>query len=362
MNTTLFGRSSRRPLAVAFSVACLSFDTTGAYAFEGPAPQALADTVPGDIVVTARRREERLDKVPVSVSVISSDTLRRQNLSSVQDIQYLTPSLNVSSNTARSSNNYTLRGQGTTYGTDPSVVAYFAEVPIPGGGNGNGALFDLANVQVLNGPQGTLFGRNSVGGAILFSPAKPENRTDGHVTIGYGNYNNFQQEAVFNTPLIDDKLLLRAGIWHRTRDGFTHDVGNGRSYDNINAVAGRISLLFKPTNKFENLFVFNYSENKEHGTGTVISLVNPTGLAAFLFPTLPQVAADQEARGPREIEQTPGVSDHQRLIQLIDTATYSFSDNVTLKNILSYTQFRSNVRSDVSGTALPILYFDYTPG
>jgi len=314
-----------------------------------------------DIVVTARRKEERIDKVPVSVSVVSSDVIRRQNLTSVQDVQYLAPSLNVSTNTARSSNNYTLRGQGTTYGTDPSVVAYFAEVPVPGGGNGSGALFDMGSVQVLNGPQGTLFGRNSVGGAILFSPARPTNEPGGYARVGYGNYSNFQQEAVANVPLMDDKLLLRAGIWHRTRDGFTRDTATGRDYDNINATAGRVSLLFKPGGGIENLFILNFSENREHGTGTVISRVNPDGLAAFLFPTLPAIAAQQAVLGPRHTAQTPGVSDHQRMLQLINTTTIPVTDDIALKNIISYTQFRSNVSSDVSGTQLPILYFQRTP-
>jgi len=350
-------------LAIALAAAETALGVAPAQAADQTDGAAAADAAgPGEIIVTARRREERLDRIPISMSVVSTDVIRRQNLSSVQDLQYLTPSLNVSTNTARSSNNYTLRGQGTTYGTDPSVVAYFAEVPIPGGGNGNGALFDLGGVQVLNGPQGTLFGRNSVGGAILFSPARPVDTFQGHVRVGYGNYGNFQQEAVINAPVIGDKLMLRAGIWHRERNGFTRDVLTGRRYDNINATAGRISLLFKPSSGFENLFVFNYSENEEHGTGAAISLVNPAGLAAFLFPTLPQLAAEQAARSPRRIAQTPGVSDHQLLLQFINTTTASLTDGIALKNIVSYTKFRSNVRFDVSGTPLPILYFAYTPG
>ena len=360
--TFLFGKSARTCIGMGILLAETLLATSGALAAEqGDAPLSASETA-SDIIVTARRREERLDRVPISVSVVSDDTIRRQNLTSVQDIQYLTPSLNVSTNTARSSNNYTLRGQGTTYGTDPSVVAYFSEVPVPGGGNGNGALFDLGGVQVLNGPQGTLFGRNSVGGAILFSPAKPTNRIEGMVRAGYGNYNNFQQEAMINVPLVEDTLLLRAGIWHRQRDGFTRDVVSGRRYDNINATAGRISLLFKPGGDFENLFIFNYSENQEHGTGTAISLVNPAGLAGQLFPTLPQIAAEQAARGPRRISQTPGVSDHQLMLQFINTTTATLVPGVAVKNIVSFTKFRSNVRSDVSGTPLPILYFAYTPG
>jgi len=332
---------------------------TSALAAESPADSSVS---PDEIVVTARRREESLERVPVSVSVVSADTINSQNLTGIQDIQYLTPSLNVSTNTARSSNNYTLRGQGTTYGTQPSVVAYFAEVPIPGGGNGNAALFDLGNVQVLNGPQGTLFGRNSVGGAILFAPARPTNQLEGRAEVGYGNYNNLQEEAVLNVPIQDDRILLRAGISHRSRDGFTHDIVTGRDYDNIETTAGRLSLLVKPFGGLENLLVVNFSENNEHGTGTLLSQVNPAGLAALLFPDLPALATQQAAWGPRFTAQTPGVADRQRLIQVVNTTSAQLSDTVALKNIASFTSFRSNVRSDVSGTSLPILYFEYTPG
>ena len=333
----------------------------------GPMPalaqsQAQMASPVGEIVVTARRRDENLARVPVAVNIVSADTISRQNLSSVQAIQYLTPSLSVTTNSNRSSNNYTLRGQGTTFGTDPSVVAYFSEVPIPGGGAGNAALFDITSVQVLNGPQGTLFGRNSVGGAILFTPTRPINRLEGSVKLGVGNYNNLQQEAIFNVPLIGDKLILRLAMFNRTRDGFTRDVANGRDYDDINARAGRLSLLFKPNGAIENLFVLNYRRSKENGTGTTISLVNPAGPAAAIFPEVVDIAAAQALRGPRRTEQTPDVNDYQRLVQFINTTTVKLSDAIALKNIVSYSMYRTNIRLDVSGTALPLLYFAYSPG
>ena len=121
------------------SGACVSLSVLAFGLFSQPATAQVAATeqIASDaIVVTARRREESIDRVPVSVTAINAEQISKQNLSGVEDLQYLTPSLTVTSNTDRTSNNYTLRGQGTTYGTDTSVVAYFAEVPIPGGGNG----------------------------------------------------------------------------------------------------------------------------------------------------------------------------------------------------------------------------------
>jgi iron complex outermembrane receptor protein len=131
-----------------------------------PPPGAEADVATGgDIIVTARRQDEKIQRVPISIAVIDSKALARGTLSDLKDVQFLAPSLTVSTNNTRNTDNLSLRGVGTTYGTDQAVVAYFAEVPLPGGGGGAGNLFDLGNVQVLNGPQGTLFGRNTTGGA-----------------------------------------------------------------------------------------------------------------------------------------------------------------------------------------------------
>ena len=316
----------------------------------------------GDIVVTARRREERLDRVPLSVSVVSATAIANQHLGGVQDVQYLTPSLTVTTNTDRGANNYTLRGQGTTYGTDPSVVAYFAEVPVPGGGNSYGAMFDMGSVQVLNGPQGTLFGRNSVGGAILFSPVRPSNKPEGHIRATYGNLNNAEIEAVGNMPVVDDKVLLRVGFQHRSRDGFTHDVLTGVDYDNVKSFAARMSLLVRPSATFENLTIFNHSRFDSNGSGIKLNKVNPASPAAAVFPTLAALADQQAQWGVRRTALSADSIEKQELTQLVNITTMDLADKLRLKNIISYTRWRSNRRHDVDGSPLPVLDYRFTPG
>ena len=315
-----------------------------------------------EIVVTARRREESLESVPISVSVLTGESIARQNISNVASLQYLTPSLTVTSNTDRSSNNYTLRGQGTTYGTDPSVVAYFAEVPIPGGGNADGSMFDIETVQVLNGPQGTLFGRNSVGGAVLFTPARPTNQFDGHIKIGYGNYQNEEQEGVLNLPLVDDKVLVRFGVSHRERDGFSRDALRGNRYDDLESTVGRVSVLLRPVDGLENLTTFNYSRFHSNGSAIKLSLVNPNGVVAAVFPDILAAAALQSSLGPRTTALSNDPIEKQQLVQLVNTTTVNLSDNVNLKNIASFTSWRQNRRHDVDGTPLPILEYVSAPG
>src|SRR3546814_545397 len=135
-----------------------------------------------DIIVTARKREESLQKVPIAVTAITTEQLRERQIKSPYDLTFNAPGLNVrSGGGTRESPDYFLRGQGNTFSGNPSVVTYFNDVPLGSiRQNINAAIqnlqiYDLASVQVLKGPQGTLFGKSSTGGAVLFTPIKPSN-------------------------------------------------------------------------------------------------------------------------------------------------------------------------------------------
>src|SRR5580700_10229632 len=134
-----------------------------------------------EVVVTARRRAEDVQKVPAAVTAIPGEELRKTSTKSALDLQNLAPSLSVAANLgSRDSDVFTIRGQTQPFGgADPGVQPYFAEVPF--NPSGPGSYFDLDSIQVLNGPQGTLFGRNTTGGAVLFEPKKPEDGFGGYV-------------------------------------------------------------------------------------------------------------------------------------------------------------------------------------
>lgn len=302
----------------------------------------------GDIIVTARRQEEQLQRVPIAITVIDSATLTSGAITGMKDVQYLAPSLTVSTNNTRNTDNYSLRGIGTTFGTDPAVVAYFAEVPMPGGGGGAGALFDLANVQVLNGPQGTLFGRNTTGGAVLFEPKRPTGELEGSVMVGYGNHDNFEQQAIINIPIVPDVLSIRAGINHRQRDGYTKDVVTGIDYDNIDYTAARLSVLFTPSDSFENYTIVNYLDRNENGGSQQIHLVNP----GFYGNVFDAIVAQQAAWGARKVAYNGEQADKQEILMVANRTRLDLSDTITLKNIVSYTTFRQDARIDVDGSSI----------
>ena len=321
-------------------------------------PTASNATTLEEVVVTARRRDENLQSVPVSVTAISGATLEEQHVQTLEDIQHIVPSLNIDSNNTRDANNFNLRGQGTTYQADPAVVVYFAEVPLPFNGGGPGFYYDLENVQVLKGPQGTLFGRNADGGAVLFTPRKPGDDFDGYLSLGLGNYNNLELQGAVTVPIVNDKLSIRIAGDRRTRDGFTKDIYLNKDYDNIDYWAERVSAIMKPTDDVQNYLLFNSVYDHNNGTSAELTGVNPTGPAYAIFgaPLLKDLAL-QQSLGPRETFMTPDSIYKIWNWGIVDTATWNIADNLTLKNIFGYQEYKQVSRLDVGGTNLPVLYY-----
>ena len=200
-------------------------DAGGAVAGESA---AAADTL-SEIVVTAQRRDESLSKTPVSVAVVSTDTLAKASIVSEQDLSVATPGLTVKASASSNQLNYALRGNTTDpfAASRPGVLPYINEVQI-GGPGGSSAFYDLQSVQVLKGPQGTLFGRSATGGAVLFTTAKPTNDLGGYISLLGGNYSNKKVEGALNVPLVGDVLLARvAGFFQSGTDsrGISTTVG-----------------------------------------------------------------------------------------------------------------------------------------
>jgi iron complex outermembrane receptor protein len=247
------------------------------------ADQPVAATGQGleEIVVTARRKEEKLQTVPIAITVVSGAQLEDQRVQTLADLSFQTPSLAFRNVQRDVDGIVNLRGL-------TGVITYLDEVPLggvsvpgtggspgPGGGAGPGVLYDLDNVQVLKGPQGTLFGRNTTGGAILLQAKKPTNNFEGYVQEQLGNYNDREFEGAVNIPIVEDKLLVRIAGSKETRDGYTYDIGTHQDLDNRDYWAGRIGITWRPTDDFENYLVYDSLYNHTNGTGLVLAAVNP---------------------------------------------------------------------------------------
>ena len=300
-----------------------------ALAAQPAAAPAQEDDSIGDIVVTARRTAERGQRVPVAITAFSQDAIREKGINNGTDLQNFTPSLSVVGDVARNQETYTIRGMGGTggpgAGSGPGVVGYFAEVPTSVSGPGN--FYDLASLQVLKGPQGTLFGRNTTGGAVLLEPQRPRmNKVEGYVDGTIGNLQRKSVQGALNVPIVDDLLAIRFAGQLDKREGYVRDVITGRDYLNRNNFSLRLGIQFDPTATISNYTAVSYQEVDEHGGGSILLAVNPARpYAALLQPYL----AAQQARGVRRTALSVPTFEKAKNFLVLNNTEWRVSDTFT---------------------------------
>ncbi len=338
-----------------------------------------------EVVVTARRRPEDLEKIPVAVTALSGDAIRTNEIKTAIDLQNYAPSLSVSANLGSRDNDvYSIRGQGQPFGgADPGVQTYFAEVPF--NSSGPGTYYDMANIQVLNGPQGTLFGRSTTGGAVLFEPQRPTDQFGGYIETQLGNYGLVEFDGALNIPIIGDTLMARAAFDVEKRNGFTQDTvitGTSAPYteeqDNVDYQAFRFGVTWKPFSHFQNYALFDYLHDSDNGTGAVLTGISPSTIgnlaAAFtggpctVPPTsaicgeveafqaqMASALAGQQAAGPRSTTSSIPVFYRRESWGVTDIATYDITDHIHLKNIFGYRTDKEQPSFDYDGSYLPLI-------
>ncbi|MFT3790955.1 MAG: TonB-dependent receptor [Rudaea sp.] len=217
-----------------------------------------------DVVVTAERHEASVQKTALSVTAIAGDTLANDGIGNIKDLITSVPGLSVTQATPNA--NLSLlgitSGGGNAY-ADPSVSFNIGGVNIGRQYGTSAAFYDLARVEVLKGPQGTLYGRNATVGAVNLIPARPVFETQGDVGIEVGSYDLFKATGMFNTPL-SDQLALRAAFQTNKHDGY---LSNG--YNDADTQAGRLSALYEPNDKLSVLVSADYFHDGSRGQGTI---------------------------------------------------------------------------------------------
>jgi iron complex outermembrane receptor protein len=262
----------------------------GASGIGGPAraadagPRGAAAATLEELIVTARRREEDIQTVPLAVTALTSEVLREKFITTGADLQYNVPSLSLNQARSHQNSTYSIRGLGQATLAGPSVVNYFAEVPSPtvtsSGDAGSGqAIYDLSSIQVLKGPQGTLFGRSAVAGAILYTPQHPVlGATQLFSDVTVGTRGKVEVTAGVNAP-IGEHLAARLVVHSDHADGYTKIIGGGQPLDETNNRGFRFSLQFE-LGAFHNYAVLDNFIVREAGAANVVSGIN-TSLAAL---------------------------------------------------------------------------------
>ena len=350
----------KRLLLSSAAVPLMLFQANSANAQQSDsAPEATSDEATGhqgftDIIVTARRVEENLQRVPTSVTAVDADSMRRESVVAIKDLPKLAPSLSIASYFNDMNARFAVRGLAA------GVTTYFAEAPCCGG-IASAPFLDVASVQVLNGPQGTLFGRSSAAGAVLITPQKPEfNEWGGLVDMTIGTYGRVQVTGVVNIPVIDDRLAIRLAANANRVGGYTKQFGTSKRLDDVNNQQYRLGIAFQ-AGGFENTLFASHENIDQSATGMVLAGYKPTH--ANLTPAFLAVLEAETARltqgGKKAARLTAPTYDGQAQytqmkhssivnntqLEAIDTG----SSQIIIKNIFSFDSFTSNSAGSYDG-------------
>ncbi len=330
------------------------------------APDADPSDVAG-IVVTARRREEAASATPISVSAFTSESLIEQGIRQVDDLNKAVPGFTFYEQAGKFSTDVVLRGlYRVPLGLGmPAVVTYFADVPLPSVAS-NVPLFDLQSVQVLKGPQGTLFGRSTLGGAVLTVPEAPSFKLGGYVDARYGNFDRFTAEGALNIPIIEDKLAVRLAGQHRRGDGYAKNLSGGPKLNNIHEDSYRVSVLFNPTDRLRNTFIYDHLVGNERAAAVRLASFTPGVLASLFAPAVGEelaasigatldeqlgaVIAIQNANPHGQFTDDVGSGlAYRKLWGISNRTEFDLSDNVMIRNIFGLRQVITHQTADTVG-------------
>lgn len=329
-----------------------------------------------EVLVTARRREESAQTVPIAVSVLGANALEDHHVNAIEDLQNVVPTLSVSAASGRpNAPVYSLRGIRPTeaiYGQDPTVAVYFDDVVLSPAQGSNLGMYDLASVQVLKGPQGTLFGRNTTGGALLLTPKRPGRTFGGDFMVGYGSYGRDETQFGIDMPLADNFAVRLSG---RTIDsnGYQTNVAEGPLHgDKLGGESTRsvrASAVWDISDKIENYTVLSWDHKSTNGRGMVLQAVNPNNpfIKCYDGPSNPNGAcfsgdnlvsifdaADRaQGRDVNKIESDHRQFDNSRAVGVINTTTAQLGDGLTLKSIAGYRDFSSSLYIDLDASPVP---------
>ena len=220
-----------------------------------------------EITVTAQKKEESIQDVPIAISAFSADQIEAANLTNLDQFAALTPGLFFGKFSESRPQIY-IRGIGSRQfdvGSEGSVGVFIDEVYIGRFSSGLSGLGDIERVEVLKGPQGTLYGRNTIGGAINVITKKPSDELTMNAEVGGGNFGYFDGQAVVSGPVIDDKLYGRMSINYRSRDGYVKNLTTGTDHNALDQLSVRGKLLFSPSEDLNLSFTLDYNHASPTG-------------------------------------------------------------------------------------------------
>jgi iron complex outermembrane receptor protein len=378
-------RSHTRTLAICGLATLAISNVTLAQQPAGESQTANAETL-DEIMVTARRRAESLQDTPVAVTALSADALERQQIVGTTDLDKVAPNLQFHSYGTLTGNNSAaqvfIRGIGQTDATpavDPGVGIYIDDVYMGRAVGGAMDFRDIANVQILRGPQGTLFGRNTIGGAVLLTTNAPGDDAGNTIRVGVGQDNLRELFGAFDIPM-GDTFSARIAVGARQRDGYVDRVFDGKDLGDEDMYTGQIGLRWKPSETFSLTLRGDYTKEDENGSPFVFQSINETatfvgaasqaaGCPNMLDPLPPPVRVgplddprcgnDAQALGPFTNGGTYTASSTLENVGGSLIADWEVNDTLTFKSITAQRKLEWTGTRDADNTPLLILHTNY---
>ncbi|WOK35279.1 TonB-dependent receptor [Sphingomonas sp. C3-2] len=356
------------------SVACLALSAPALAQETTPPPEPTgANTATNEIIVTAQGRAQQLQDVPLAISAVSSETLQNSGANDIRQLNQLAPSLLVSSTGSEANGSARIRGIGTVGdnpGLESSVAVFIDGVYRSRTGVGLNELGEIERVEVLRGPQGTLFGRNASAGLLNIVSKRPEFEFGGSGEITYGNYDYWRLSGAVTGPITETIAARIDGVWSK-RDGFYRDLVNDRDLNDRDRYFLRGQLLFEPSSDVRIRLIGDYTKRDESCCGAVYIRQNEVAqVGGLLDPAQNPIIGALIGTGQNPAAFT--VNPYDRDLYVSEGRSYRGKtedwgisgelnwdfDAVQLTAITAYRDYRSNQGSDTDYSQVDILYRD----
>jgi iron complex outermembrane receptor protein len=249
----------------------------------GNAEPSSAESPNGEIIVTARRREERAQDVPIPISVVSGNALEASGQFRVEQLNQVLPSTNIQYNGPRQTS-FALRGLGNNPANDAlesSMAIYLDNVYLGRASMANLDLTDIDQIALLRGSQGALFGKNTTAGVLSIATRPPSFVPEGSVEASFGDFDSSHIRAIWSQPLVDDQLATRMSVSRSSQDGFVFDTTTGRKLNGYERLGARGQLLWTPAENVSVRFIGDYSEEHSDAGAFVLYSAGPNGGAKY---------------------------------------------------------------------------------
>lgn len=326
-----------------------------------------------EIVVTARRREEFLEDTPISITAVTEEALRETGVTRLNEIQNLVPNLTMYSGRAGLNASTFIRGVGQTNSVitfDPGVGIYVDGVFLARAAGSVLNVSDIAQVEVLRGPQGTLFGKNTVGGAINITTVQPSEELEGWAFVRAGSFDTVQTRVMLNLPVragwLEDKLFTRFSFSSENSQGYTRNTLQNRPGNTTNSLAFLGAIRFLPIDDLEILLKGSWFRDHTTSKGGECVVVNDPAPLGNLIQEPGFLPACRESEPYRFQADTAAIADIESY-GVWNVASYDVGDvgpleSVSLKSITSWREQIPQIREDGDDTQFRILQLNDMPG